>query len=136
MITSFGKLIESRNLKDKGLDLTDILRLGLNFMLERLAKIVKLKRNQSYHFRGQHFIQIKNQIILIYRVRFVKKPHFSDKCPRVTDIATRRKYLRNSWRFFMCFRSGYKISDCTSTKTCFYYKERSNSALCVKKFIS
>ena len=33
----------------------------------------------------------------------------------------------------MCFRSGHKISECTSTKTCFYYKERRNSAPCVKK---
>ena len=105
----------------------------MNFMLERLVKIQKLKRNESYHFQGQHFMQIQNQIILIYLVRFVQKTSFSNKCPKVTDIVTLRKNLRDSGRCFMCLRSGHKISECTSTKTCYYCKERHNSALCVKR---
>ena len=62
-----------------------------------------------------------------------KENHFSDKFSKVTDIATRRNYLRDSGRCFMCLRSGNKISECTNTKTCYYCKERHNYALCVKR---
>ena len=64
---------------------------------------------------------------------FCTENQFSNKCPKVTDIATLRKNLRDSGRCFMCLRSGHKISECTSTKTCYYCKERHNSALCVKR---
>ena len=33
----------------------------------------------------------------------------------------------------MCLRSGRKILECTSTKTCYYCKEQHNSALRVKR---
>ena len=64
---------------------------------------------------------------------FRAENHFSDKCPKVTDIATRRKYLRDSGCCFMCLRSEHKISECTSTEICYYCKKRHNSALCVKR---
>ena len=57
---------------------------------------------------------------------FCKEINFSIKCPKVTDIATRRKYLRNSGLCFMC-------PNCTSTKTSYYCKERHNFALCAKR---
>ena len=93
------KLIISRSLKDKGWDLTKLLVTAKNELYAReTCKNSKVEKEPELplSYRGQHFIQIKNQIILIYRVRFVKKTHFSDKCPKVTDIATRRKYLRDS----------------------------------------
>ena len=33
----------------------------------------------------------------------------------------------------LCLRSGHKLSECKSTKMCYYCKERHNSALCVKR---
>ena len=68
-------------------------------MLDRLVNILKLKKNQTDHFQGQRFMQIKKQIILIYHERFVKKIFFS-KCLKVTDIAIHRKYLHDSGRCF------------------------------------
>ena len=54
---------------------------------------------------------------------FCTENHFSDKCPKVTDIATRRKYLRDSGCCFMCLRSEHKIPECTSTEMCYYCKK-------------
>ena len=54
---------------------------------------------------------------------FCKENYFSDKCPKVTDITTRMKYIRDSVRSFMCPRSEHKISECASTKTCYYCKK-------------
>ena len=39
------------------------------------------------------------------------------------NFTTRMKYIRDSVRSFMCPRSEHKISECASTKTCYYCKK-------------
>ena len=129
-----AKLIISRNLKDKGWDLTELLLNIKNELYARQTyKNSQVEKDPELPFSATalHATQKSNHSNL--SCAFCKENYFSDKCPKVTDIATRRKYFRDSGRCSMCLRSGHTISECTSTKTCYYSIERHNSALCVKR---
>ena len=65
---------------------------------------------------------------------FCKGDHYSDKCTVVTNITTRREFLRRSGKCFNCLKPGHMARNCEKEKVCFYCKEKGhNSALCERK---
>ena len=86
------KLIISRNLKDKGWDLTELLHTIKNELYAReTCENSKVEKERELPFSGAalHANQKSNHSNL--SCAFCKEKHFSDKCPKVTDIATCRK---------------------------------------------
>ena len=82
------KLIISSNLKDKGWDLTELLLTIKNKLYARGNSEVEKEPQLPFSGAPLHANQKSNHSNLSSAV--CKENHFSDKCPKVTDIATHR----------------------------------------------
>ena len=82
------KLIISSNLKDKGWDLTELLLAIKNKLYARENSKVEKEPQLPFSGAPLHANQKSNHSNLSSAV--CKENHFSDKCPKVTDIAIRR----------------------------------------------
>ena len=63
------------------------------------------------YFRKTAFISWYSET-LEKKLRILRKSHYSDKCENVTDIAIRKKILREEKRCFKCLLNGHVIKNC------------------------
>ena len=136
------RLSVSRNIRDELWDLSKLLRLINDEIKAREACFAPNTsqdgKNLSFDpplfsgaslYSGQKSSQ--HQILCV----FCKQPHWSDKCPVITDCEARKTYLRKGGRCFLCLKTNHKIQDCDKKKlrACFYCKRLHNSAICPQR---
>ena len=62
---------------------------------------------------------------------FCGKSHYSDKCENITDIAIRKKILREEKRCFKCLLNGHVIKNCRANYKCFNCQGKNHhTAIC------
>ena len=68
---------------------------------------------------------------------FCGKSHYSDKCENITDMAIRKKILREEKRCFKCLLNGHVIKNCRANYKCFNCQRKNHhTAICDRlKFI-
>ena len=59
--------------------------------------------------------------------------HWSDKCKVISELETRKEYLRKGNRCFLCLNQSHTSRNCSKTKTSYYCKGLHNSAICAKR---
>ena len=69
---------------------------------------------------------------------FCRKSHYSDKCENITDIAIRKKIMREEKRCFKCLLNGHVIKNCRVNYKCFNCQRKNHhTAICdCLKFIT
>ena len=67
---------------------------------------------------------------------FCRGSHFSDKCSVILDCETRKKFLTENEKCFLCLGSGHLSRNCVKKKTCYYCKGMHSSAICYNKINS
>ena len=62
---------------------------------------------------------------------FCGKSHYSDKCENITDIAIRKKILREEKRCLKCLLNGHVIKNCRANYKCFNCQRKNHhTAIC------
>ena len=64
---------------------------------------------------------------------YCKGEHTSNRCIIITDIAARKKFLRDNNRCFVCLRFGHTGNTCFSKFTCFFCKGKHHISICDRK---
>ena len=60
---------------------------------------------------------------------FYKNPHKTQNCCIVSDIRTRKSFMRTSKRCFVCLKRSHLAKDCSSRIKCFKFSKRHHVAL-------
>lgn len=146
------KLTVSRNLKQEVWDINKLLELINDELKARENCIVPNPTVNSHRtekdpsndmgkkrFDFSHSYEPSSGASLLSESRpkqkcvFCEGCHWSDKCPVITDVASRKECLKKSNRCFLCFRENHKQNQCQKKKPCFYCRGIHNSALCFQK---
>lgn len=127
------RLILTRDLKDKGWDLTLLQTALKTELLAREAcssseEMSNHNHDSNRQTSGSALFANRNENKVI--CAFCKGRHYSDKCSIITDVSQRNYLLRKAGKCFKCLRSGHLQRKCSSAKLCFYCKGDHNSALC------
>ena len=113
----------SRELKDDLWDLTKLLGLIKNELkvLENCnLTSTSSKEHSEFVYSGSSLHSRQQNVPNKLACVFCKKPHWSDKCSVITDSVSRKEFLKQGHRCFLCLKQGHKLTECNKKKSCFY----------------
>ena len=94
------------------------------------CKFSNEKLDEEYCRKTTHSL-VGIQKSLIRNCVFCRKSHYCDKWENITDIAMRKKILREEQRCFKCFLNGHVIKNCRANYKCFNCQRKNHhTAIC------